>query len=127
MSRILVIDDDPIIRQMGKAYFTAKGHQVDTAVDGKDGIAKFKASTYDIVITDLMMPVMHGFEFIDLMKGSVQGQKTPVLLLTADRKEPGLDAYERRAWEDDHLAKPFDIPVLEEKVNGLIAEYKDRD
>jgi len=118
MSRILVIDDDPVIRQMGKAYFTAKGHEVVTAVDGKDGINKYNSEEFDIVITDLMMPNVHGFEVIDYIKK--KGRGTPVILLTADRKEPTLDKYPRQAWEDDFITKPFDIPNLEKKVNEIL-------
>ncbi|MBZ0270663.1 response regulator [bacterium] len=126
MAKILVIDDDPVIRQIGKSYFTAKGHSVTIAIDGKDGMDKFKGDAFDIVITDLMMPNMHGYEVIDAIRATRQGASLPILLLTADRKEPGLDKYPRRGFEDDHVAKPFDIPDLEKKINVLLAEGKDR-
>ncbi len=123
MSRMLIIDDDPVIRKMGQAYFTAKGHNVITAKDGKEGVERFAHGEYDIVITDLMMPNVHGFKVIDYIKLSPKGKNTPVILLTADIKEPELDAYDRKAFEDDYVAKPFDIPVLEAKVKHVLKEF----
>ena len=101
MSRILVIDDDPTMTQLSKAYFTSKGHSVVIARNGKEGLQKFKNQPFDIVITDLMMPGVHGFQVIDAIKKSKVGPKTPIILLTADQNEPELDKYERRAFQDD--------------------------
>ena len=120
MSHLLVIDDDPIILQMCKMYFASKGHEVTVARDGKEGLKKWRSGSYDLVITDLMMPDVHGFAVIDEIKLSEKGAFTPVLLLTADKDDPDLKKYERRRHQDDTLAKPFDIPVLEKKINALL-------
>ena len=127
MSRFLVIDDDPMICQMCSAYFGSKGHQVITARDGKEGIEKFEKADYDLIITDLMMPKRHGYEVIDLVKTSSKGEKVPVILLTADAHEPDLELYNRRKFQDDTLTKPFDIPMLEHKVNDLLQEFAERE
>ena len=91
MRRMLMIDDDPIIRKICKTYFASKGFAVDVAENGKEGLRKFKATRYDIVITDLMMANVHGFQVIDAIKASAAGQETPIILLTADRHEAGVD------------------------------------
>jgi CheY-like chemotaxis protein len=127
MSRILVVDDDPIIRQICKSYFTSKGHDVAVAKDGAEGIKVFKTKDFDVVVTDLMMPNGHGFQVIDAIKLSARGAKTGVLLLSADVNDPDLKAYERRAFQDDTLSKPFDVPDLEKKINDLIVEMKNRE
>jgi len=127
MSRMLIIDDDPVIRKIVQAYFTAKGHNVISAKDGKDGIERFRQGEYDIVITDLMMPNVHGFKVIDYIKLTPKGKHIPVILLTADVKEPELDAYDRKAFEDAYVSKPFDIPILEAKVKRALKEFADRD
>ncbi len=124
--RFLIIDDDPVIRKIGQAYFTAKGHSVTTAKDGKEGVEKFKQGEWDVIITDLMMPIYHGFQVIDYIKSTPKGKKIPVILLTADIKEPELDKYERRAFEDDYVAKPFDVPVLEAKIARVLKEFATR-
>lgn len=126
MPKLLFIDDDPIMRKLCKAYFTAKGHRIEVAGDGKEGLEKFSKDKYDLVITDLMMPNVHGFEVIDAIKKSKRGESTPVLLLTSDAKEPSLQRYDRQYAQDDTLTKPFDIPVLEKRINQLLQEYKDR-
>jgi len=126
MARILVIDDDPTITQMCKAYFTVKGHQVTIAKDGREGLSKFQGAEFDLVITDLMMPNVHGFKVIDQIKATPRGQKTAVLLLTADRNEPDLQEYDRTHFQDDTLGKPFDMPILEAKIKELLREMADR-
>lgn len=126
MARLLIIDDDPIILQIGKAYFSSKGHTVSTARDGREGISKFKQNEYDMVITDLMMPNIHGYQVIDAIKLSQKGSRTPVILLTADANEPELDKYERRSFQDDTITKPFDMNILEKSVKDLFAEFEDR-
>ncbi|MCC6157959.1 MAG: response regulator [Deltaproteobacteria bacterium] len=126
MASMLVIDDDQIIRKMMQAFFTAKGFNVTVAKDGREGIEKFKVGTYDVVVTDLMMPDVHGYQVIDFIKGSKKGKTTPVVLLTADRNEPELDQYDRSGFEDDYLAKPFDMPILEGKVKSVIREFRER-
>jgi CheY-like chemotaxis protein len=126
MSQILVIDDDPTIRQMCKAYFTVKGHVVTLAKDGKEGLDKFKGGRFDVVITALMMPGVHGFQVIDYVKKSPRGKSTAVLLLTADKDDPELQGYDRHAFQDDTLTKPFDMPILERKVQDLLVELQNR-
>jgi DNA-binding response OmpR family regulator len=125
MKRILVIDDDSMIRQLCKAYFTAKGHTVEVSENGKKGMARFSKEDFDLVITDLMMDNGHGFEVIDFIKLTDKGARTPVILLSADKDQADLESYERRRFQDDTLSKPFDMPVLEAKVNSLFEEFAD--
>lgn len=126
MARLLFIDDDPIILKIGKAYFSSKGHTVNTARDGREGVSKFKQNEYDMVVTDLMMPNVHGYQVIDEIKLSDKGRQTPIILLTADANEPELDQYERRSFQDDTVTKPFDMNVLEKAINDLFSEIEDR-
>ena len=127
MSRILVIDDDPIICQMCSAYLTSLGHTVAVARDGKEGVEKFKSHDFDLIITDLMMPRMHGYQAIDAIKATSKGQKIPVILLTADAKEADLEEFDRHHFQDDTLSKPFDMPDLEKMIGDLMDEFADRE
>jgi DNA-binding response OmpR family regulator len=128
MHTMLMIDDDPIIRKICETYFTAKGFKVDVAEDGREGLQKFKSNggKYDVVITDLMMANVHGFQVIDVIKKSAVGNDTPVILLTADKNEPDLENYDRDMYQDDTLSKPFDLPILEKMVGNLLEEFADR-
>jgi two-component system, OmpR family, response regulator len=126
MSHLLFIDDDPIIRQVCRAYFSSKGYTVTVAKGGKDGLEKFKRGEFDLVVTDLMMPDRHGFEVIDLIKQSSRGPKTPIILLSADIDDPDMKSYERKAFQDDTLSKPFDMPDLEKMIADLLEEFEAR-
>ena len=64
MARILLVDDEPLVIQTLSDALTTKGHEVVTAADGLDGMAKFKAGEFDLVITDIIMPDKEGIEFI---------------------------------------------------------------
>lgn len=127
MSRILFIDDDPVILQICSAYFGAKGHKITVARDGADGFKKFSIGGFDLVVTDLMMPNKHGYQLIDAIKHTANGEKTPIILLTADKDEPELEKYERHHFQDDTLSKPFDMPILDRKINDLLQEFAERD
>jgi len=126
MSKILVIDDDPMITQLCKNYFRVKGHNVTIARNGKEGLKIFDRERFDLVITDLMMPETHGFQVIDAIKMSKKGASIPILLLSADINEEELREYDRKRLPDETLAKPFDIPDLERKVKDLLEQFSDR-
>jgi two-component system chemotaxis response regulator CheY len=116
---MLVIDDDPMILTMINVYFTAKGHQVTTAKTGREGLQKFSAGEFDLVITDLMMPNGHGYEVIDGIKLSEKGKNTPIILLTADKDEPDLQSYKRQRAADKIMTKPFDMPALDRMIRNV--------
>jgi CheY-like chemotaxis protein len=120
MANLLIIDDDPTIRQIVGPYFKIKGYAVTTANNGVEGVEAFKTAFFDMVITDLMMPRMNGFEVIDHIKGSEKGAETPIILLTADKDDPELQKQQRAHFQDDTLAKPFDVPALERMVISLL-------
>ncbi len=125
MIKILIIDDDPMIRLITSQYFESLGHEVTDANNGKDGIELFQKGKFDIVITDLMMSKMHGFEVIDMIRSLPGGNDIPIILLTADKDEPELQHYIRKGIQDDTLVKPFDVPVLERMIDSLIRNSPD--
>ena len=122
MKNLLVIDDDPMILDIVKPFFEYKGYTVSTAPNGFEGLQKFKDAKFDLVITDLMMEPMHGFQVIDKIRESDQGADIPIILLSADKDEPDLKLYKRSHFQTDTLAKPFDVPVLERIVKTLLVE-----
>ena len=111
MSRILVIDDDPIIRQMGKAYFTAKGHEVMTAVDGKDGIEKYRGGKFDLVIVDLMMETVDaGTAFVKELR--LMNNRAPIYMLSSVGSALGQNIDTQALGLAGVLQKPFDPNTL---------------
>lgn len=106
--KILIVDDDPDVRRIAEKVFTSAGAAVETASDGAEGIRKFFLNKPDLVILDIMMPEMDGFEVCSRIR---QVSSAPVIMLTAlsNDKEVirGLDS-----GSDDFMAKPFNPDVL---------------
>jgi DNA-binding response OmpR family regulator len=114
MARILVVDDDPGIRQLLTDVLELEGHAVTTAVDGLDAVQVLDAACPDFVVLDVMMPHLDGYAVLRRIRER-SGDPVPVLMLTA-AAEPDAAA---RAWADGvdyYLAKPF----LADEVTNLI-------
>ena len=114
--RILVVEDQPdLLRNLAKTL-REEGYAVDTAADGRDGLAKAADSDYDAVVLDVMLPRMDGWELLRRLR---EKKKTPVLMLTARDAVPdrirGLDT-----GADDYLTKPCDLDELLARLRALI-------
>ncbi len=122
--RILVVDDNAAIAEfltdlLGDDYACAVAH------DGKSALDLIPAFRPDLIITDEMMPVMTGLELCRRLRASdTPGASTPVVVLTA-KTDPDLERESVRAGADMLIAKPFDAPLLRERVAGII-EVRDR-
>lgn len=98
---ILVVDDTMTTRELEKSILEARGYVVDTAVDGLDAVEKLAHQTYDLVVTDIQMPRMDGFELCKTLKNSKEHAQMPVVMVTGLEKEEdkrrgidaGADAY----------------------------------
>lgn len=116
--RVLVVDDSATNRQIMAVFLKKMGHAVDLAVDGADAVAKFAAAAYDIVILDVMMPVMDGYEATRRIKAMCGDHWVPVIFLSALDKDENLVAG-LDAGGDDYLFKPVNFVVLEAKLRSL--------
>lgn len=113
---LLLIEDHKDIAEIIFEYFDLKGYSLDYANNGKQGLELATKNHYDVVILDIMLPKMDGLNVCRKLRQ--QGFDTPVLMLTArDHKTDILDGFENRA--DDYLIKPFDLNILEARVNAL--------
>lgn len=116
MNRILVIEDEVDIQEILKNYLTAQGYGVTLAGDGVDGIAKFHDGGYDLVLLDVLMPKISGFEVCELIR---RESDVPIIMLTALEKEE----YQIRGLDlkaDDYITKPFSMPVLLRKIAAVL-------
>ena len=86
--KILIVDDEPLIRDALAFKLTKEGYAVETAEDGEKAIEKIDNEQYDIVISDVMMPFISGFELLKILKE--RGTQAPVLLLTSLNSENDL-------------------------------------
>jgi two-component system, OmpR family, response regulator MprA len=122
--RLLVVDDDPDVRESLKNILEFEGYEVDTAVDGVEAL-RFLAeeSRPDLAILDLMMPGVDGLETCRRLRSA--GVRTPVLMLTArdglGDRVTGLDA-----GADDYVVKPFALEELLARVRALLKQNRGR-
>ena len=115
--RILLIEDDIAISRLLKEGLEDESYAVDVAHDGSEGYRTAVADEYDVIILDIMLPGMNGYEVCRALRND--GNKTPILMLTARDAErdivEGLDT-----GADDYLAKPFSFDVLLARIRALL-------
>ena len=91
--RILVIDDDPYIRELYQEILTKEGYIIDAAVDGEEGLAKLQQGGYDLILLDKVMPKLDGKEVLEALAKNPQKQKNgPLILLTNANPEKGEES-----------------------------------
>jgi two-component system, OmpR family, alkaline phosphatase synthesis response regulator PhoP len=119
MIRILVIDDDFDIVETVTFMLESRGYYVITALGGEEGLVKAKERLPDIILLDLMMPLMDGFEVCQKLKNDEDTKNIPVIILTArGDSEAHYKAFKLSA--DDYIVKPFNLPALIAKLNKFI-------
>jgi two-component system response regulator MprA len=115
--RVLVVEDDPHVREAVERALRFEGYDVHTAVDGNDGLLRVDELTPDAIVLDVLMPGTDGLAVCRILRD--RGNRTPVLMLTARHevsdRVAGLDA-----GADDYLVKPFALDELFARVRALL-------
>jgi two-component system chemotaxis response regulator CheY len=119
MLSILAVDDSPSIRQMVAFTLKGAGYSVIEAADGKEGLAKAKEKTVNLVLTDQNMPMMDGITLVKSLRGLPMYATTPILILTTESSDD-MKAKGRAAGATGWLVKPFDPVRLVEIVKKVI-------
>ncbi|WP_317055326.1 response regulator [Roseovarius rhodophyticola] len=109
--RVLAIDDSRTMRNLLGATLRDAGYEVDLAEDGEDGLRHLESFHPDVVITDVNMPVMDGFGFIEAARSRQTDRVIPILVLTTETA-PELKARARSAGATGWIVKPFDEEKL---------------
>ena len=117
MQRILVIDDDPAVTSLLKRGLSYEGFAVETAQSGTEGLAIARERPSDLVILDVMMPGLGGFEVLQRLRAA--DEHLPVLMLTA-RDAPADQVQGLESGADDYVIKPFTFEVLLARVRSLL-------
>lgn len=112
---MLVVDDDPWILRMVTATLQKRDYVVDTAREGRQALERATANPPDVIISDVMMPVMDGWTFVEQLRRDPRLSTIPVIFLTALGKDEARIA-ELGLSPDDFLAKPFRFDALEKRV-----------
>ena len=114
---IIVIDDESGVREMLADALHMQGYDVATAADGHTGLREIYEGNFDLVISDVNMPKVNGFELLERMRAA--GNETPVILLTA-RGDRADVAVGFRAGADDYVTKPFGLEELLLRVEARL-------
>ena len=117
MTHILVVEDDKEICQLYSKVLIKNGYQVTGAANGKEALEAMESNYYDLIISDIMMPVMNGYELVQALRES--GCNTPVMMITAK------DAFDDKrigfmAGTDDYMVKPVDVNEMVLRVGALL-------
>ncbi len=119
--KILVVDDEPFIVQMVTSRLKAAGYEPISAGDGEEGLVKARSENPDLIILDVMMPKMDGFQVCATLKQDQRYQKIPIIIFTAkagdEARQTGLEECEANAY----MTKPFEAQVLLAKISELLA------
>lgn len=120
MSRILIVDDDPHIRELSALFLKNNGFEVLEAADGVQALAKLDSTKVDLFIIDIMMPNMDGWELCRELR---EAYDLPILMLTAK----GEASQKIKGFElgtDDYLVKPFEPMEMVMRVKALLNRYR---
>jgi len=119
-ARLLIVEDDFDISNMLRIYFSAQGYDVDVAPRGTEALEKTRANMPHLIVLDIMLPDIDGYEVCRNLRMSTRTSHIPVIFLTQkDERSDRLKGLEQGA--DDYITKPFDIEELKLRVQNAIA------
>jgi two-component system, cell cycle response regulator DivK len=120
MAKILVVEDNEMNRDMLSRRLERRGYQVVMAVDGGQGLALARSEAPDLILMDMSLPVLDGWEATRQLKAAPETRAIPIIALTAhamsDDRDQAIDA-----GCDDYDTKPVELPRLLEKIEALLA------
>lgn len=118
MTKILIVEDEEAISNLIRMSLQKAGYSCEQAMDGESAADRIAEHTYDLVLLDIMLPVMNGYELLDYIKTT----NMPVIFITAmgtlDDKVKGL-----KAGADDYITKPFEMVELLARVESVLRRY----
>lgn len=117
MVKILVVEDDRALNGLVRSYLEDSGYEAVACYDGREGLAALKSAQFDLIISDVMMPNMDGFEFAKCVRA--EDKLVPILFMTALDDKPSKQ-YGYKLGVDDYVVKPFDAEILMLRVGALL-------
>ncbi len=118
-NRILIVEDEESLLKLESILLTAKGYSVTGVMDGRAALEAINSHPPDLVVLDIMLPVLDGFEVCKRIKENPDTRTIPVILLTA-RKNSADRARGREAGADAYITKPFKSAQVIEKIETLL-------
>jgi CheY-like chemotaxis protein len=122
--RVLLVDDDFDFLAATKTMIEAGGYTVDTAENAEDGLEKAREDKPDLIVLDVMMPGMSGWEACEILKNTPGTEDIPIIMLTAVASKVRQTSYSHHSGKqteaDDYIPKPVEIPDLIARIKRLL-------
>ena len=119
--RILLVDDEPSIVKMVGKRLEVEGFEVSIAMDGQDGLKKAQTETPDLMILDLMLPKLNGYEVCTMLKQDARFQKMPIVMFSAKAQDKD-EKLGRECGADAYVRKPFKAQELIDQIKALVPQ-----
>ena len=123
MTKILLVEDDKALRMMTTFYLESQGYKVEAVENGRFAIEAFDANLPDLIVSDIAMPEMNGFELLEGIRKREAGAGMPFLFVSAFSENESV-ARARRLGVDDYLFKPFDVQDLRDAIEIRLARRR---
>jgi PAS domain S-box-containing protein len=120
MAKILIVDDDPATRQLYVCLLTPFGHQVNEARDGEEGLDSVRKLGPGLVISDILMPTMNGYEFVSRLRQFSGFERVPVIFQSASFLDHETQTLGRACGVSDYIGKPCEPETILETVNRVL-------
>ena len=117
MARLLIVEDDKELNNSVCSYFESNNYIVKACFNGQEALIELENSSYDLIISDIMMPVMDGFSMVEKIRST--NTQIPIILMTA-RDDKFSKQLGYKLGIDDYIVKPFDIDELVMKVGAIL-------
>ncbi len=121
--KILVVDDDPDLLHILETRFKAAGYQTVTASSGRDAFEKAQKETPDLIVLDIVMPGIDGFQTLTQLKSSPKTSEIPVIILTARGQTDDADEA-MKLGATAYMTKPFESKELLAKIQEVLDTYR---
>ncbi len=122
MKRILLVEDEEVLSEVVKGALEQKGYEVDVAEDGEVGLQKAKQGGYDLILLDIIMPTMNGFEVMEEIQKDEEMAKTPIIVVSNSGQPVEVDRAKELGASDWLLKTEFDPEEVVKKVINQIGE-----
>ena len=123
MAKILVVEDEPSLQKLLEYQLKRIGHEIVVVADGKQALASVKSDRPDLVLLDVMLPVMGGFQVLQQLQEDKDTSNFPVIMLSAKGQQHDIAAgIDKGVF--DYITKPFNIPNLAERIDKALASIE---
>lgn len=121
--KVLVIDDDLVVEKLVTTLLQSRSYNVITASDGVKGLEKAKNECPDLILLDIVMPIMDGYEVCDELKKDKDTKEIPIIMLTSEESREAIkSAYQ--AGANDYIVKPIILTMLLTKIDKFLSKHK---